>query len=89
MRVLEAIESKHRPIKRLLFDPTKGLKCQFMESCLLINVLGFFIDEKRPVLPLHDGIIVRRSDQSLAKEVMELAYKGMGYSSKSPVKIEY
>ena len=89
MRVLEAIESKHRPIKRLLFNPTKGLICQYMESRLLINVLGFFIDEKRPVLPLHDGIIVRRSDQTLAKEVMELAYKGMGYSSKSPVKIEY
>jgi len=42
-----------------------------------------------PALPMHDGVIVRKSDQDAARETMWLAYKGAGHTSRPEIKIEF
>ena len=90
MRVLEALERKHSRVKHLFFDPKRGLRCMQMESSIMQKVLSV-LDEVHgaPALPMHDGVIVRKSDQDAARETMWLAYKGAGHTSRPEIKIEF
>ena len=61
-----------------------------MESSIMQKVLRALEQvHEAPALPMHDGVIVRKSDQDAARETMGLAYRGAGYTSRPEIRIEF
>ncbi|NOJ40907.1 hypothetical protein [Bradyrhizobium australiense] len=64
------IEAKHAPIAHL-FGTGLGYKLMRHESDILISVITNLYKTGVPALPLHDAVLVRRSDVEAAKVAME------------------
>jgi hypothetical protein len=72
--VIEAIEEVHPAIAHRLFQG-EGLGLQFTESNILVRVMLTLKDRGITALPIHDAIVVARSNAEEAKDVMERAFE--------------
>jgi hypothetical protein len=67
--VLDAIIAYHKPVNHLFFTRI-GFKTMFIESQVLVDVLLTFRDKGITGLPIHDGIIIAKSDREEASAIM-------------------
>jgi len=72
--LIEDIHSFHQPIAHL-FGGQHGMKFMFMESEILIDVLLELNNQGIVALPIHDGLLVKPSQQETAKKVMLKVFK--------------
>jgi hypothetical protein len=72
--LIEDIHSFHKPIA-YLFGGQHGMKFMFMESEILIDVLLELNSQGIVALPIHDGLLVKPSQQEVAKRVMLKVFK--------------
>jgi hypothetical protein len=68
------IYSFHKPISKLFGKPN-GMKFMFLESEILIDVLLELNALGIVALPIHDGLLVKPSQQEAAKQVMLKVFK--------------
>lgn len=73
-RLIEEIKSFHKPIEHLFGKPN-GMKFMFLESEILIDVLLELNSQGVVALPIHDGLLVKPSQQNIAKQVMLKVFK--------------
>ena len=67
------IRKTHAPIAHL-FGAGIGYSLMFQESCILIEALLTLYKQGITALPLHDSVLVARSEAGLAKRAMEDAF---------------
>ena len=84
--VIEAIEEAHPAIAYRLFQG-EGLGLQFTESEILVKVLLRLRDQGITALPVHDAIVVARSNAEKAKVAMEEVF-GQTANMAGIVKVE-
>jgi hypothetical protein len=72
--LIEDIHSFHKPIAHL-FGGQHGMKFMFMESEILIDVLLELNSQGIVALPIHDGLLVKPSQQEIAKKIMLKVFK--------------
>lgn len=85
--VVRAIKEKHRAIADNWFEQGRGLELHRLESDILIAAMLRLISMGVSSLPLHDSVIVARSDGETARRVMqEEAFRVTG--AEIPVKID-
>jgi hypothetical protein len=65
-----AIKARHRAIAREWFERGRGLELMKLESDILVAVLLRLINIGKNAVPLHDSVIVARSDGEAARRVM-------------------
>lgn len=82
------IEVKHAPIARL-FGSGLGYRLMRLESDILISVITNLFKTGVPALPLHDAVLVRRSDVEAAKAAMEHELELRTGSGRGSVKIDF
>jgi hypothetical protein len=68
-QVTQMIEDKHPAIKDQFYKAV-GHHAQFIESQIMIDVLLALKDEDVVALPIHDAVVVPRSYDELAKDIM-------------------
>ena len=73
--LLRAFLERHSAIKDLFCTEHIGLKLQFMDSEILGEVVSRLAKLDIPVLPLHDSVRCRVSDEAIVKETMIKAFK--------------
>ena len=73
-RLILEINTFHKPIAHL-FGGQHGMKFMFMESEILIDVLLGLNSQGIVALPIHDGLLVKPSQQEVAKKVMLKVFK--------------
>jgi hypothetical protein len=64
------IRQKHPTIAHIFYQPKIGLNVQYLESCLIFEVALQLCRRGIPALTVHDEIIVPKSDEGEAQEVM-------------------
>lgn len=72
--LLTKINETHRPIAPL-FGTGTGLKIMFIESQVLIKALLECMNKNIVALPVHDALIVAKSDFETTKEIMLRAFR--------------
>lgn len=70
--LVSTLEEKHEAIASLFFTGV-GLRLQFLESQLCLEVITFFTERDKFILPWHDGFLVKGRDSELLKEAMKRA----------------
>ena len=86
--VVAAIKARHSAIAAEWFEQGRGSELQRLESDMLIAVLLRLIGLEVSALPMHDSVIVARSDGETARHVMlEEARRRTG-GVEIPVKID-
>jgi hypothetical protein len=86
--VADAIKAAHVPIISL-FETGIGHRLSFIESNILIEVLGVLLFKQGiTALPLHDSVLVATSKAERAKAVMEQAFEMFTGGGTIPVKID-
>lgn len=68
--VIGAIKERHSAVAAEWFEQGRGLELMRLESDILIAVLLRLIDLGIGALPLHDSVIVARSDGEAARRIM-------------------
>lgn len=68
--VVAAIKERHKAIAAEWFEQGRGLELHRLESDILIAVMLRLIDLRINALPMHDSVIVARSDAKTARRVM-------------------
>lgn len=72
--LVDRIAEVHEDIRDYLFC-NRGMELVTVESRIMLWILQeFVLEQKRPALPIHDALVVRRSDTAMAKQAMEEAY---------------
>lgn len=71
---IEAIRTAHHPVKHL-FGTRIGHRLQNMESNILVSILLELQGLNIPALPVHDCVIVPRSQKEQVKAVMARVFK--------------
>lgn len=71
-RVVTAIKKRHQGIAHL-FGSAVGLSLMFTESQILVRLLLLLADKGVPALPMHDGIMVAKSNVIAAQKAMTQA----------------
>lgn len=70
------------------FFTGEGIRLQNEDKDLAIAICEAFIDQGKPILPIHDGFIVRKEDQGRLWDRMVIAYFEK-YNYKPIIKLEY
>lgn len=52
-----------------------GVKYQYYDSCIMMNILENLIIYNIPALPVHDAILIAESKADIAKDIMHQEYK--------------
>jgi hypothetical protein len=79
-KVRAAIQGKHPALASILCT-TVGMRLMFMESQVLLTALERLMAQDIVALPIHDGLMVAQSQQTVAMRTMEdtaLALLGIG-----------
>lgn len=84
--LIAALERAHRPITHH-FGTGIGHKLQFIESTILVKVLLTLTGERIVALPVHDCVVVPRSQVEVARRVMEAVSREVS-GSIVPVSVE-
>ncbi len=71
--ILLALKAKHDPIKDYIASG-KGVKLQYIDSCIAEDVVEYFSKRNIPILTVHDSFIVTNLDEMLLLDRMQLAY---------------
>jgi len=71
--VLLALKAKHEPIKDYIAS-SKGVKLQYIDSCIAEEIVEYFTKRNIPILTVHDSFIVTKLDEMLLLDRMHLAY---------------
>jgi len=71
---LGALLAFHAPVRSRLV-PGLGFSLMFTESEILVDVLLDLMCQRIVALPIHDAVIVRRSDQDQAADAMREAFR--------------
>jgi hypothetical protein len=82
------ISDAHAPIARL-FGTGVGYGLMFAESCILIEALGTLYGQGIAALPLHDSVLVARSEADAAKRAMMDAFTAATGVSGGKLKIDF
>jgi hypothetical protein len=71
-------------------DDSFGLALQNADSYLAQRVIEKFVDEMKPILPIHDSFVVRMSDVGLLENAMGDAFREeFGIASLIPLKMSW
>jgi hypothetical protein len=77
--LVDRFEQHHEPIRQF-FLSGKGLELQFLDSCIMENILGRMTSEGIPALPVHDSVICPARHEGFLRQVMVEEYqKVMGF----------
>jgi hypothetical protein len=87
MDVVDAIKVRHMPIIGI-FETGAGHRLAFVESNILIDVLGDLAELGTAALPLHDSVLVAASKAEQAKATMEQSREVYSVAVSLPVKID-
>jgi hypothetical protein len=79
------IRKVHAPIAHL-FGSGIGFKLMLMESEILVLALSGFIHRGITALPLHDSVLVARSETAAAESIMREAFAY--YTDKARAKLD-
>lgn len=82
------IESFHAPIAPL-FGTGVGFRLMLIESEILIRALQQLFHERVTALPLHDSVLVARSEAEHAKTIMEIAFAKFQEGARAKLKIDF
>ena len=83
-----AIKRKHAPIANL-FERGLGFQLMRHELDMLVSVVTALFKDGITALPLHDSVLVARSQASTAKSVMEQEFRRRTGSARAFVKIDF
>src|SRR5665213_990949 len=83
-----AIKRKHAPIAKL-FERGLGYQLMRHESDLLVSVITALFKKGITALPLHDSVLVARSQAETAKRFMEAEFWHRTASARAFVKIDF
>ena len=72
--ITDAIKAKHAVITPL-FGTGIGHWCQFRESEIMIDILLDLTRQNITALPIHDAILVPRSEAATARRTMEMVFR--------------
>lgn len=84
--IISLIQEHHSKIIHLLGTEI-GHYAQFIESCVMTDVICNLMDRDIVCLPIHDGIIVQERYKDVAKEVMHNVFRSK-VGMECPVSIE-
>ena len=86
-QLVNKIIAAHEPIKDLLLKKNNlGITLQWHDSNIMMTVLNMLTARNIPALPVHDSVVVRRSDTAKAVEAMTSAYQDYtGHNAKIKV----
>ena len=82
--ILQSYKVKHPDISEQFLDPSVAPRLQSLEAEVAFTVVDVFISEDKPILPIHDGFVVKESDEHLLKDTMVEAYSRV-FNGISPV----
>jgi len=83
-----AIKRKHAPIAKL-FERGLGFQLMRHESDMLVSVITALFKKGITALPLHDSVLVARSQAETAKRFMEAEFWHRTASARAFVKIDF
>ena len=73
---LEKLSEYHQPLAEKLYKGRGyGLHLQWVDSCIMQDVLEKCLNAGIVTLPIHDSIIVKHTDSEQAKQIMVDAYR--------------
>jgi hypothetical protein len=87
-QAMALLKDKHPPIAHL-FGTGVGFELMFMESEILIAVITHLFKNGIPALPLHDAVLVAKSQAKAAKAAMEYAFRSSTGQRRAFVKVEF
>lgn len=87
-KALALITSFHAPIAPL-FGTGVGFRLMLIESEILIRALQQLSHEGVTALPLHDSVLVARSEAEPAKRIMEIAFAEFYAGARAKLKIDF
>ena len=73
-KIKERLRKAHPQIEDAFFTD-QGMRLQFYDSQMAEHVMLAFSKDKKPILPVHDSILVLEDDQELLLERMKTAYE--------------
>jgi hypothetical protein len=85
---VQAIKLKHAPVAKL-FEHGLGFQVMRHESDLLVSVVTALFKNGITALPLHDSVLVARSQANLAKDFMEQEFMLRTGSAGAFVKVDF
>jgi hypothetical protein len=82
------IEQKHAPLMPL-FGTGIGYQLMYFESEMLITVVSYLFQNGIVALPLHDAVLVGRSNARAARDAMkeEFTYRTMSRRATVSIKV--
>ena len=72
--LVKEIEDTHELIAEQLNQPDLGLKLQYADSQIMSRILLKCVEENLLVVPVHDSVICKKSEQERVEEIMLEAY---------------
>lgn len=84
---IRAIKAKHAPIAHL-FERGLGFELMRHESDMLIDIVTLLFRQGITALPLHDSVLVARSQAYAAKAIMEQEFERRTHAGCATVKID-
>lgn len=69
------IEAHPKIAHHLCSGDDTGLKLQFIDSQIALDVMKHFVNQGIPILPIHDSFIVQKSHRKELKQVMQDTYR--------------
>lgn len=85
---VEMLETKHAPIKHL-FGARLGFQLMRIESDMLIEVLTYLAKRGVTALPLHDAVLVTKSNADFAASTMQAVFTQWTRCSSAIVSISF
>jgi len=80
--LVEAFMTKHKALEEF-FCTSFGLELLRMDSDIVYKTLIMSVEQNIPVLPIHDSLVVRQSDEQKLLDMMVSEYrKFMGFDPK-------
>lgn len=86
--IVQAVKERHAPIAHL-FEEGMGFKLMHLESEMLIAIVQALFKKRITALPLHDSVLVARSQAEAAKAVMKHAFEAYTGQSCAFVSVDY
>jgi hypothetical protein len=77
--ILSALKTKHAPIARYIASG-EGIKLQYQDSCITIELIKHFTKMKVPILTIHDSFITTVMNKPFLMDMMKVAYGNSMYN---------
>jgi hypothetical protein len=60
---------------RRFFNRLYFARTMTYESLIMLHILEEFVNAKKPILPIHDSVVCRKSDRDFAFQTMQKCYQ--------------